>query len=274
MIEASYDPVTGIYYPIQWDDFHSDKMTVHEKDRVSIWNVDIQSSASGRRQNQAEESDESSEESSDEEEVAPESPSEEDSDQGEDGADEELDVTEPVESDSETERRRGTSSSPRKKGGASPSKTPSKKRKRNLEDSFSQTPVKKRKGMAQPTPHSKAALRARKKFKIRPPSDMAQGQDNTTLYTMVDDPYLRAMHTLHVGERPDSLPCRDEEYVNIFENVIGLLQEASGGCICKLILLLSASTKYDVRYIWSTRDRKNGDRAYCYQRAQDHGHEQ
>ena len=230
MIEASYDPVTGIYYPIKWDDFHSDKTTVQQNDRVSLWNVKVEPPLRRRGRPGAGDSDQSSDDDSSEEELVLEPVSEEDSGEEDVIGDEELDEPEPEppRSDSETE-------SPRKRGGASPTKTPSKKRKR-IDDSSTlstHTPAKKRqkKGVTtQPTPHSKAALRARKKFKIRPPSDF--GQDNTTLYTMEDDPFLRAMHTLHVGERPDSLPCRDEEYVNIFENVIGLLQEASGGCIC------------------------------------------
>jgi len=221
-IEASYDPVTGIYYPINWNDFHSDKMTVRETDRVAIWNVAVDSSS--RKRGHAQESDDSSDESSSEE-LALEPISEEESDDGTASADDDLDALEPPVSDSETEANRSTVS-------------PTKKRKRKQDDTVGQTPVKKRKGTVQPTPHSKAALRARKKFKIRPPSDL--GQDNTTLYTMEDDPFLRAMHTLHVGERPDSLPCRDEEYVNIFENVIGLLQEASGGCICEYFYIFTS----------------------------------
>ena len=116
-------------------------------------------------------------------------------------------------------------------------KTPSKKRKRNVNDHGNpfKTPSKRRRrlGGVEPTPHSKAALRKRRnlKLKVKPPTTTAQ--DNTTLQKLPADPYIRAAHTLHVGERPDALSCRDEEYVAILEAVLELLQETSGGCICK-----------------------------------------
>lgn len=116
-------------------------------------------------------------------------------------------------------------------------KTPSKKRKRTVNDRDDpfKTPSKRRRrfGGVEPTPHSKAALRKRRtlKFKVKPPT--ATVQDNATLQSLPADPYLRAMHTLHVGERPDALPCRDGEYVAILGAVLELLQETSGGCICE-----------------------------------------
>jgi origin recognition complex subunit 1 len=116
-------------------------------------------------------------------------------------------------------------------------KTLSKKRKRNASDHGDpfKTPSKRRRRSrgVEPTPHSKAALRKRRtlKFKVKPPT--ATTQDNATLRNLPADPYLRATHTLHVGERPDALPCRDGEYVAILEAVLELLQETSGGCICE-----------------------------------------
>ena len=115
-------------------------------------------------------------------------------------------------------------------------KTPSKKRKRNVNDYGDpfKTPSKRRRRLGvEPTPHSKAALRKRRtlKLKIKPPTTTAQ--DNTALQSLPADPYIRATHTLHVGERPDALSCRDEEYVTILEAVLELLQETSGGCICE-----------------------------------------
>lgn len=115
-------------------------------------------------------------------------------------------------------------------------KTPSKKRKRNVNDHDDpfKTPSKRRRrlGEVEPTPHSKAALRKRRtlKLKVKPPTT---AQDNTALQSLPADPYIRATHTLHVGERPDALSCRDEEYVTILEAVLELLQETSGGCICE-----------------------------------------
>jgi origin recognition complex subunit 1 len=156
------------------------KTTVRQSDRVSLWNVKVEPPSRGRGH------DESSDGDSSEEEPVLEPVSEEDSGEEDLIGDDELDEPEPPRSDSETE----SSSSPRKRGGASlTKKTPSKKRKRVDDSSTHTSAKKKRKGKGggmttttQPTPHSKAALRARRKFRIWPPSDF--GQDNTTLYTM------------------------------------------------------------------------------------------
>lgn len=135
------------------------------------------------------------------------------------------------ESEGKEEDDESPSSPPRKL------RTPSRKRKRkeSNHDDHLKTPSKRHRGAGrvEPTPHSKAALRKRRtlKFKVKPPT--ATTQDNTTLEAFPADPYLRAMHTLHVGERPDTLSCRDEEYVAILEAVLELLQETSGGCICE-----------------------------------------
>lgn len=48
------------------------------------------------------------------------------------------------------------------------------------------------------------------------------------------DQWLRAMHALHVGARPEALPCRAEEYARVMRSVEELLEEGSGGCICAL----------------------------------------
>jgi origin recognition complex subunit 1 len=113
--------------------------------------------------------------------------------------------------------------------------TPSKKRKRPA--STTSTPRRKRAApaLAAPTPHSKRALRARARRPAMraPPPEMAGafslGEDSTEA-----DPWLRAMHALHVGARPEALPCRTEEYGRVMRAVDELLEEGSGGCICEL----------------------------------------
>lgn len=101
------------------------------------------------------------------------------------------------------------------------------------------TPRAKRTGgtkVAAPTPHSKAALRARatrkRKMAIRPPPPDATA--DLDVENLPDDPWLRAMHVLHVASRPEAhlLPCREEEYARILRAVEELLEEGSGGCIC------------------------------------------
>ena len=121
---------------------------------------------------------------------------------------------------------------------ADPPQTPSKKRKRLA--STTSTPRRKRvaPALAAPTPHSKRALRARARRPAMraPPPDMvgafSLGEELTET-----DPWLRAMHALHVGARPEALPCRTEEYERVMRAVEELLEEGSGGCICKLFAL-------------------------------------
>ncbi|KZV98869.1 P-loop containing nucleoside triphosphate hydrolase protein [Exidia glandulosa HHB12029] len=45
------------------------------------------------------------------------------------------------------------------------------------------------------------------------------------------DPYVRVMNALHVGSRPDELPCRQAEKDEIYNAVTSCLEDGSGGCI-------------------------------------------
>ncbi|KAK7460371.1 Origin recognition complex, subunit 1 [Stygiomarasmius scandens] len=101
----------------------------------------------------------------------------------------------------------------------------------------------------QPTPHSKAALSRRKRSKSqtspskspsksptkKKPKIRAQNSyksiDTSTLLSLPSDPWTRAMHALHVGSRPDALPCRDEEFDWLLRTVEELVDEGSGGCV-------------------------------------------
>jgi origin recognition complex subunit 1 len=114
--------------------------------------------------------------------------------------------------------------------------TPSKKRKRPA--STTSTPRRKRAApaLAAPTPHSKRALRAR----ARRPAMRAPPPEMVGAFSLGDaptetDPWLRAMQALHVGARPEALPCRTEEYGRVMRAVEELLEEGSGGCICELV---------------------------------------
>lgn len=128
--------------------------------------------------------------------------------------------------------------------------TPSKKRKRGRESIATPRNQKVNKTLVQPTPHSKAALVKRRKrnaasasprkhksralFPIRYPEQSLGFQ--ASLSHLPKDPWLRSMHALHVGSRPDTLPCREEEYAKVLRCVGELLEEGSGGCICEFIL--------------------------------------
>ena len=88
------------------------------------------------------------------------------------------------------------------------------------------------------------------------------------------DPWLRAMHALHVGSRPDSLPCREEEFNKVLRCVGELLEEGSGGCVCKSIILYSSAglmRLYVFRYLGGPGNWEDCHSAYCRKRTQTNG---
>jgi origin recognition complex subunit 1 len=124
-------------------------------------------------------------------------------------------------------------------------KTPSKK-KRKRDTSGTRSPTKRgtttprksrtTKTLVHPTPHSKARRKntvssspRKRRFAVRPQTLTYAAHD---LSHLPRDPWLRAMHVLHVGSRPDALPCRDEEFERVLRCVGELLEEGSGGCVC------------------------------------------
>lgn len=119
-----------------------------------------------------------------------------------------------------------------------PPRTP-RKRKRGTTTSVTSTPRRRRAAnTAAPTPHSKAALRARalkkRQLAVRPPPGPSAA-DEFALSVVSTDPWLRAMHVLHVASRPEGtgtrLPCREGEYARVLTSVEELLDEGSGGCV-------------------------------------------
>ena len=115
-------------------------------------------------------------------------------------------------------------------------RTPS-KRKRGGQTSAMTTPRHKRvQTLAMPTPHSKAALRARRKTAsliVKPPPPEMNEEHYKQLKKLPKDSWLRAMHVLHVAARPNELPCREEEYAKVLRSVLELVEEGSGGCVCE-----------------------------------------
>jgi origin recognition complex subunit 1 len=149
-------------------------------------------------------------------------------------ATEDPDATQGAESDGEYNGRSdGESSGVLPDDDATP-RTPSKKRKRAA--STPTTPRRKRVPLAAPTPHSKRAIRARARRPVMlpPPPEMA-GAFALGEASMESDAWLRAMHALHVGARPEALPCRTEEYARVMRAVEELLEEGSGGCVCAFL---------------------------------------
>lgn len=126
-----------------------------------------------------------------------------------------------------------TPSKKRKRGGATTSGSPTK---RGL---ITATPRKQRtRTVVHPTPHSKAVLSRGGKVKGTPSRQHKFAPRPRTLdfaahdlSHLPKDPWLRAMHVLHVGSRPDALPCREEEFERVLRCVGELLEEGSGGCV-------------------------------------------
>lgn len=128
-------------------------------------------------------------------------------------------------------------------------RTPSKKRKRTAQSKTPRKTKRQKRTIAAPTPHSKAALRARAKSKkgllpIRAATDLALEFMKLDMGVLPDDPWLRAMQVLHVGARPEVLPCRENEFMHILRSVEGLLEEGSGGCVCMFSLSFRRSLQY------------------------------
>ncbi|TFK36756.1 P-loop containing nucleoside triphosphate hydrolase protein [Crucibulum laeve] len=117
-------------------------------------------------------------------------------------------------------------------------RTPSRKRKRG---EGIKTPRKQRvRTLVEPTPRSRRHLvspskspsKKKSKFTIRPPRHPSlKSSTQNDFAHLPKDPWLRAMHVLHVGSRPDALPCREEEFNKVLRCVGDVLEEGSGGCI-------------------------------------------
>lgn len=112
--------------------------------------------------------------------------------------------------------------------------------KRRLHGSPSKrTPFKRRTFRAQPTPHSKAALHKRRNHSRNSGVykklvfNIEAGPDDAEFQSLPPDPWLRAMHTLHIANRPRgaALPCREQEFGEILTGLQGILEEGTGGCI-------------------------------------------
>jgi origin recognition complex subunit 1 len=77
---------------------------------------------------------------------------------------------------------------------------------------------------------SKARLKAR--LKSRP----AAGDDtfvSVPVHLLPKDPFERALHLLHVGATPDSLPNRETEYLEVLSRVQEGVESGNGGCLCE-----------------------------------------
>lgn len=115
-------------------------------------------------------------------------------------------------SESEDGDSNGASRSKRKRG----DRTPGGKRKRK---DTAATPSKRR----------KTAKSSRKKIKETYDAITAQLDP----HLLPKDPYERALHLLHVGATPDTLPCRESEFVDVLMRVEEGVEGGGGGCLCE-----------------------------------------
>ena len=118
--------------------------------------------------------------------------------------------------------------------------------------------------MALPSPWTFGTPSRKSKFAVRPQQVVDNATMDDDLSHLPKDPWLRAMHVLHVGARPDALPCREEEFEKVLRCIGELLEEESGGCVCKFPSLTHVGLDYIstriLRYLWRSWNRENGDR--------------
>ncbi|KAK7027249.1 Origin recognition complex, subunit 1 [Paramarasmius palmivorus] len=245
---VAIDSRRGIYYDFGWSQLRKIALRAYESrsaedwNRIGVksWDVQPESEASKKstvrsrqprkklkREDKKDDEEPASEDQSSGEEYDDTAQAEESEEDEEMVAASEVDeeeVVEEGEEDGEYNRVPRTPSK-RKRGTGSAFTTPKKARGRQL--------------TVQPTPHSKAALSRRrqssspsKAMRALPVrrKDPSEGIDDALL-RLPEDPWLRAMHALHVGNRPKVLPCREAEYAEVMRNVKDLIEEGSGGCI-------------------------------------------
>lgn len=124
--------------------------------------------------------------------------------------------------------------------------TPSKKRKSVTKTkSKPTTPRKRQKATTKTTSTpSKSASRTKTttkgtkgtKRKVPHPKSSTSNLPATILpENLPTNPYERALRLLHVGATPDSLPCREEEFVDVLSRVEEGVEGGGGGCLCEII---------------------------------------
>ncbi|KAG7089145.1 hypothetical protein E1B28_010851 [Marasmius oreades] len=236
------DSRKGLYYTFEWNDLRNSALSSYEsrsgdgRGRIAackLWDLDPRRYTEDdekvtekverprKKVKKVHEEEQQSDASSGEEFKAPAS-----EDGSEDQEEEEAVEEEEEEEEEEPEEDDGQQKIPR---------TP-RKRKRVATSIFT-TPKRPRGRLQiQPTPHSKAAIRRRQKSSS--PSKKkavhlvrAYSAPDKVLKSLPQDPWLRAMHVLHVGSRPEILPCREDEYDSVLQTIRDMVEEGSGGCL-------------------------------------------
>lgn len=212
--DSAIDARRGLYYKLNWEKHHSKALQNVEETEGTAWTVVAKDTKTLKRPSRVKEESSDDEESADDYRGSASEESDSDASQDTSVASEDG---ESIAASSDDEAQR----TPRKRKGVRAMATPRKRTKTTL---------------AAPTPHSKAALKARQKRSKRvhlPRQDQAYNYLDLHVDNLPEDPWLRVLQVLHVGSRPDVLPCRDGEFNQILGSVEALLEEGSGGCICK-----------------------------------------
>lgn len=117
--------------------------------------------------------------------------------------------------------------------------TPSKKRKTTTKSSKPTTPRKRQRTTIAAKSTSRAKAKGEPKSrsvkkKVPHPKSSTSNLPATILpENLPSDPYERALRLLHVGATPDSLPCREEEFVDVLSRVEEGVEGGGGGCLCE-----------------------------------------
>lgn len=69
--------------------------------------------------------------------------------------------------------------------------------------------------------------------KAHPKASASRLPHSVEIDSLPPDPYERALRLLHVGATPESLPCREEEFVDVLSRVEEGVESGGGGCLCK-----------------------------------------
>ncbi|KAJ7592617.1 P-loop containing nucleoside triphosphate hydrolase protein, partial [Mycena floridula] len=216
----------GIYYEFDWTSHRESALLSAETLGASeAWNVEVADQVSvpqGRKtttaKSKARQPSVGSDDVSENDEDFEAEDAEEDSDEDQDDIAEEEPPSDP---EDEEEDDHPAPRTPRKR--------------KPKQDPFTTPRKRAKKTIAQPTPHSKAALSRRakpkksNKFTNLPLTNYSGAL--SSMKGLAKDPWLRAMHVLHVGSRPDELPCRGAELKDVLTKVGDLLEEGSGGCV-------------------------------------------
>ncbi|WVQ74926.1 hypothetical protein IAR50_004534 [Cryptococcus sp. DSM 104548] len=106
---------------------------------------------------------------------------------------------------------------------------PPSKRRRVAEPKSSK---KRRAAPAKRTKSIPAPKAVKPKRKVHPKtSASALPSETMDIEKMPVDPFQRALRLLHVGATPDSLPCREEEFVDVLSKVEEGVEGGGGGCL-------------------------------------------